>query len=225
MKTIKTLFIFFTLVSFAGLNAQNSIAWDVRNFLSPTDGFNYNSNAAVDVSIRIVNNGPGFIFAQDSLIFDITVANNDSTAFLRVKKRADQTIHVNDRPSYVLLNKYPFSKDHSYTICVTAVATDQYPVNQTKNPRSCISFIVGLDDLKPKAEAIFYQNGNLRFETDVIRGGNAKILDLNGRTIVSQKLNKQTEQNISISSPAKGFYFLQVSDEQGRFGIYKFIVQ
>ena len=221
MRKLYTLAIL--LLSCFAIQAQNPNGIDVRNFISPVAGFNYGSNATEAIEVRFANDGPNALFAQDSIEFTVTIGFGDSTEFYSIKKRVGATLYTDDRNDYVLIPAYNFSVEHSYTICVTAEGTNDYPINTTKNARSCVSFLVGIDETKPRVSALYFSEEHLQVSFERNFTGRAIVYDLTGKTLVEQQLNNTIDHNIPFSSPAKGFYFLQLIDENGKSAISKFV--
>ena len=109
-NTLSLALLFITCLS---IHAQNSNGIDVRNFISPISGFNYDTNATEAIEVRFSNDGPNALFAQDSINFSITIGFGDSTEFYSVRKRVGVTLFADDRSDYVLMPAYTFSVENS----------------------------------------------------------------------------------------------------------------
>lgn len=212
--------LFFTLST--GLFAQNGI--DVRNFISPVNGFNYDTNATANITVRIRNDGPITLSAQDSIYFSITIATNDTTLFLSAQNQVFNTLSPNSVADYVLIPNYSFSKDDNYVICVTANGTKAYPNNTTKNPRHCVSFVVGIDEKDVKIKSAYYANNQLSLSIAKGIFGNVEIYDLTGRIMQSKRLDGSGKYQIPLYNPAKGFYFARLISRSGQSSTIKFVV-
>lgn len=204
------------------LLAQNGI--DVRNFISPVEGFNYDSNAVENITVRVRNDGPITLSAQDSIYFSITIASTDTTVFIDAQNMVFQTLDTGRVADYTVVPNYAFSKDNNYVICVTANGTKAYPTNTTKNPRHCVSFVVGLEEEKIRINSAVYLNNNL--ELSIAKGlfGVVEIYDLTGRIMQSKRLDGSGKYRIPLQNPAKGFYFARLLSKSGKSNTVKFIV-
>lgn len=223
MKKIILLFAIF--IGFSSLIAQtqtNSIK--VASFLSPEINTNYNSNATVDIEIRIQNEGPNNITPGDSIFIDLSIANNDSTEFHDIRKRVDMMLLPNDYYDIMLIENYTFSQDHSYQTCAQVSGTKAYPNNSTPKPsNSCVSFIVGVDEVPTKIQKLYYTKGNINFEFNRKVDAEVYIHDISGKEIYNSRINKKAGQ-LNFAVPASGFYFLRLIESNGNTTTSKFIV-
>lgn len=221
MKKI-TLFTFalLSLIAFTG-SAQNAI--DVRGFVSPTSGFNYDSSATEDIEIRFRNDGPQTLFAQDSIFFNLTIGAGDSTEFYQIKKRVDFTLNPGDNQTYVLLSGYNFKWENDYTVCATALGTNDYPNNTNKNSRACVSFIVGIEDIQLELNQVYFADNQINFNLNENEAITAFVYDITGKILLEKRLSNGKNQSLDFSSPANGFYFLKVLNSKGQSDIAKFV--
>jgi hypothetical protein len=217
-----TLLFCLSLFSFIGFSQSNSI--DVRTIISPVQGFNYDSNATANIEIRFKNEGPNDLFAQDSINFAVTIGHGTTSEFYSIKQRVNLTMNPGQLKDYVLIPNYQFKVENDYIICITAQGTDAYPSNTHKNPRKCVSFIVGIDGELLQIDKIYYANKQLNFHLKNAHNSTALVYDITGKELLNEKLLNQSEQTLDFSSHANGFYFLKVINEQGQSSISKFVV-
>lgn len=205
------------------LQAQNQNGIGVRNIINPTAGFNYNNNATEPIEVRVQNDGPHILFAQDTITFSVSIGAGDSTEYYTVRKQVGITTQVGERNDYVIMPSYSFKWENSYVICVTAERTDDYPDNSTKHPGACVSFKVSVDEIKLNVSKVYYANSSLHFQLNQDFRGRAIVYDLTGKALLDQTLSLNKQQQIPFSSPAKGFYFLKIINPKGQATITKFI--
>lgn len=219
----KLYFLPFLIVSYLSINlsAQNGI--DVRGFISPTSGFYYDSSATEAIEVRFRNDGPQDLFGQDTIVFNMSIGTNDTTEFYSIRKRVNTTLSPGDNNTYVLNPAYTFKWENDYTICVSAIGTNFYPNNTTKNARACVSFIVGVDELKLNIDQILFNENRIEFNLNEQGPITAFIFDLTGRVLAEKKLSNGINQSIDFTAPAKGFYFLKVLKANGQSAIAKFV--
>src|SRR5690606_3958396 len=138
-----TFFSLIMLLNNQAVNAQtNSI--EVAAFLSPLNSTNYNSNATVDIEVRIENIGPNNITPGDSIFIDLSIANNDSTDYRLSKKPVNILITPNSYYDILLVENFTFLQDHSYVSCASVRGTRAYPTTTAKQSTSCVSYIVNI---------------------------------------------------------------------------------
>lgn len=200
----------------------NSIA--VASFLSPQINTNYNSNATVDIEIRIQNEGPNTIVLGDSIYIDLNVASNDTTEVYLVKKLVDARLQPNDYYDITLIEDYTFSQDNSYLSCASVSGTKAYPINTTPKPSTtCVSFIVSVEKFQTKVQKLYYADGRVNYEFNHKVDAVVSIHDISGKEIYSNRLNKKAGQ-LDFAVPASGFYFLRLVERNGKTTTSKFIV-
>jgi hypothetical protein len=171
-------FLSFPFLSFA----QNGV--NVAAIVSPLPGANYDSNAVVDITIRIINDGPNNIVNNDTLLLDLTIANPDTTEFYNYRIRTNAFFFEGDVKEYTLINSYHFKKAHNYSICATIQGTTQFPINQTKNARKCVSFIVGLNSAElPEILKARHQDGQLIFNSSSKGDARIQFFDIGGKLL------------------------------------------
>jgi hypothetical protein len=221
MKKITLLFCL-SFIGFVGFSQSNGI--NVRTIISPVQGFNYDSSATANIEIRFENNGPNDLFAQDSIHFGISIGHGVTTEFHDIRQVIGITMNPSQQRDFVLIPNYDFKVENDYIICITADRTDLYPVNDTKNPRKCVSFVVGVNDEKIDIEKIFFANNQLNFQLNKPFNSKAVVYDITGKVLLNEKLLNQNEQIIEFSNRANGFYFLKVINDKGQSTISKFIV-
>jgi hypothetical protein len=221
MKKI-TLFLII-LIGYSTLQAQtNSI--EVSSFLTPEINTNYNSNATVDIEIKIQNEGPNSIMPGDSIFIDLNIANNDSTEIYDIRKRIDMMLLPNDYYDIMLIENYTFSQDHSYLSCAAVRGTKAYPTNTTPKPSTtCVSFIVGVEEIETKVQKLYFADGNVNFEFNQKVDAIVYIHDISGKEIYNSRINKKAGQ-LDFAVPASGFYFLRLVESNGKTTTSKFIV-
>ncbi len=205
------------------LSAQSN-GIDVRNFTNPMRGFNYDSAAVEDITVRFRNDGPNILFAQDSIYFSLSIATKDTTEFYDIKKRIDQTLMQGDLKDYTLISNYGFKQENDYVICATANGTNIYPTNSTKNPRACVSFVVNIEKHELKLNSVNYTEGILRINSDANEYADLLILDITGRVLKQSSIFLSQSFELKFSPPANGFYFLKVKTKNGQSSIAKFVV-
>lgn len=218
----KIILLLIIAIGFNTLQAQsNSI--EVASFLSPELNLNYNSSATVDIKIKIQNLGPNSIPPGDSIFIDLTIANNDTTEIYNIQKRIDVRLLPNNYYDILLIEDYTFSQDHSYQSCAAVKGTAAYPINTHKPSLSCVSFVVGEDEIKTKVQKLYYAEGQVNFEFNRKVDAEVYIHDISGKEIFNSTITKKAGQ-LDFAVPASGFYFLRLVESNGNTTTSKFIV-
>lgn len=221
MKKLFTILLF-CLPALVWSQASNGV--DVRNFISPTANFNYDTSATEEIKVRVRNDGPADLLGQDTLLFSMTIGFGDSTEFYDIKKPVNLFLQPNQVADYVLIPAYTFDVANDYVICVTLNGTTTFPTNTTKNPRACVSFVVGLEQQKLAMESVYFANNQIKFSLEKPIQAHLEVLDITGKVLYSKQGRFETESSINFTAPARGFYFLRLRQKDREPGIAKFIV-
>lgn len=206
------------------LNAQNELI--ISSIRSPQFEFNYKADDSINVEVVMKNNGPNIIFGTDQIHFDVKLSNSDTSIFYAVSRFPFSNMAINDAQIFTLVQDIKFNAESNYQVCVSVSGTDQYPSNTSKDPGPCISFVVGIDEKMVKENKVFFQNGQMNFELNNPTSDlQYRIIDLSGKILKNGNLNRQREQAVRFSPPARGLYFLQLLSAIGQQSTYKFIVR
>lgn len=199
-------------------NANTNLFTQVHHTISDGSGdeINYKPGSTCSWNIKpSFVTGFAFVFPKFELGLGDFVDVYDATSTTPIFwKRFD----VYNMPNFSIVNNAPFSK-----IKVTFVSD-----NFMQKEGFALEYyaIVGVDDQSQLNDLNFYPNPasdfvTLSFDTESAENILCKIMDMTGKTVYQNNFNHnggKFSETISVSSYAKGIYFIQLETKTGKAG-------
>ncbi|GEM_PF-1305446 len=203
---------------------QNSM--DIQAITSPLPNVNYDSNATVDVSLTVLNEGPNIIEDTDTFYFNLSIANSDTTELYSLAIPAEDSLRIGDVKEYTLIQAYNFKLENNYRLCATLVGTKFFQTNSTANPNRCVSVVVGMEDLMKqiRPSKLRYLDQRIIFSSNINRTVLIQVFNLSGKQLLQENLRLSAENSLDFNAPSKGLYFLRINLPNGESTTSKFAV-
>lgn len=227
---MKTLFIvLFSIISVATANAQFSQENDVevQAILSPTSSQTYNSVDTFDIIVRIKNNGPTALIAGDQFKVNYSVGDgtpNSISVDTLILVGDNRTMQVGEGRTYTLAKDFIINGNNIFSACASVSGTILYPINTNKLPTECEQFVVNIDEQTTKIEQVYYSQQKVIIQLNQNLAKEVNIYDITGKLILSEKNINSNNISLPFSKKVKGFYFVNVVDQNGNQATAKFVV-
>jgi hypothetical protein len=207
-------------------NNLNQNGMDIQAITSPQPNVNYDSNATVNVSATVLNEGPNIIDDTDTLYVNLNISGSDSTESYNLAIPAQDSLKVGEVKEYILFQDYTFSKEQNYRLCATLTGTRVFQTNSTANPTKCVSVVVGIKELEvlSRPSKVRYLNQKILFSSNSNSTVLIQIFNISGKLMTQETLKLSRENSLHFNAPSKGLYFMRTSLPSGESSTSKFAV-